>query len=528
MADQAVAGSAVVGTAILGNIALPDTSHTPDRFQWEGQCWERVVDPDVDVALVRGENARAQEEFAARLANILRLNVSQLYVTQGATINEAVIGRLWADMFTARKVSASEIVANAITADKIAAGAVTAQSITASEQLWAKIGTFAKVTTDMLIAGNATITNDLIASGISGEKITAGSITGDRIAAGSISTSLIEAGAITGSKIAAGTITGSLIAANAVSADKVTSGSFEGKTFVGGRFQGGEFQSPANPANNIGGVAIDPVNGLRGWDSAGNKTFQLRPSTGQVDISANLLALNEDGRGVILVPTSSAGGGGLWFTDTGSVDSQSAAIWRSAYSAASEPLQIRGANGSGVMIRGARSVVTGNLDVDGQFTSGNMYALQNLTVSNDLQGNYRLIMPNLPTSGASSANLVIGSTGYIGRTSSSRRYKDEITDWTPDVETVLKLRPRTWTDRYPLDGEPERRIPGFIAEEVHDLGLTPLVTYSADDDGNLRPESLNYDRFPAAQHVVLVDHETRINQLEEQLAALMNGVPDGA
>lgn len=507
MTDVAVAGSAVVGAAVLGNITLPDTSHAPDRFQWEGQCWERIVDPDVDVSLVRGENTRAQEEFAARLANILRLNVSQLYVTQQATISEAVIGRLWADMFTARKISASELVANAVTADKISAGAVTAQSITASESMWAKLATFAKVTTDMLIAGNATITNDLIASNISGEKIAAGSITGN--------------------KIAAGTITGSLIAAGAVSADKVTSGSFEGQTFVGGRFQGGEFQSPANPANNIGGVAIDPVNGLRGWDSSGNKTFQLRPSTGQVDISANLLALNEDGRGVILVPTSSAGGGGLWFTDSGSVDSQSAAIWRSAYSAASEPLQIRGANGSGVTIRGARSVVTGNLDVDGQFTSGNMYALENLTVSKDLQGNYRLIMPNLPTSGASSANLVIGSTGYIGRTSSSRRYKSDITDWTPDPSTVLRLRPRTWIDKYPLDGEPIRRIPGFVAEEVDELGLTPLVIYADDDNGQSRAESLNYDRFPAAQQVVLIDHDARIHYLEQQLAILMNGAPDG-
>ncbi|MDN6795665.1 MAG: hypothetical protein L0L69_11560, partial [Propionibacterium sp.] len=45
---------------------------------------------------------------------------------------------------------------------------VLAANIKASNELWAKLASFAKVTTDMLVAGNATITEDLLANVITG------------------------------------------------------------------------------------------------------------------------------------------------------------------------------------------------------------------------------------------------------------------------------------------------------------------------------------------------------------------------
>src|SRR5699024_12027866 len=91
MSDSiAILGSAILGSAVAGASDMPDSSR--DRFTWEGHCWELVTDPDLDTALVRpGGSAIAQEAFAARLANILKLNVGNLVVTEGATINEAVI-----------------------------------------------------------------------------------------------------------------------------------------------------------------------------------------------------------------------------------------------------------------------------------------------------------------------------------------------------------------------------------------------------------------------------------------------------
>lgn len=82
-------GVAVTGHAVTGVSDLPDYSH--GRFSWEGHCWELVTDPDLDVALVRpGGSSAAQTRFAARLANILRLNVGNLVVTEGASINHLV------------------------------------------------------------------------------------------------------------------------------------------------------------------------------------------------------------------------------------------------------------------------------------------------------------------------------------------------------------------------------------------------------------------------------------------------------
>lgn len=89
METSAQIGRAVLGRAILGTSDMPDTSQ--DRFVWEGHCWELATDPDLDTALVRpGGSTVAQDRFAARLANILKLNVQNLVVTEGATINQLV------------------------------------------------------------------------------------------------------------------------------------------------------------------------------------------------------------------------------------------------------------------------------------------------------------------------------------------------------------------------------------------------------------------------------------------------------
>ena len=95
-------------------------------------------------------------------------------------------------------------------------------------------------------------------------------------------------------------------------------------------------------------------------------------------------------------------------------------------------------------------------------------------------------------------------------------------DWSPDPERVLALRPRQWQHDDPAQPEEidERWHAGFIAEEVHDLGLGRLVVYEGDGAGGWRPEALNYDRFAAAQQVVLQKHEAEITDLRERIALL--------
>lgn len=60
-------------------------------------------------------------------------------------------------------------------------GAVTAKKVYASKELWAKIAAFGSVTTDMLIAGKANITSDLIADAIYGKTIVGGVMSGGEV-----------------------------------------------------------------------------------------------------------------------------------------------------------------------------------------------------------------------------------------------------------------------------------------------------------------------------------------------------------
>src|SRR5699024_2207323 len=235
-------------------------------------------------------------------------------------------------------------------------------------------------------------------------------------------------------------------------------------------------------------------------------------------------------------PATSRGNAALFFGRNKSVNANQAAIWRNAYSTARDQLMLRGGNGAGITVlgRNASSNFEGNLSAGGNVELGSssnpttVYGNLNILgsiVGVDLRmtGSY-MYFEGLPASSASTSVVINPNTGRIARSSSSRRYKKHIKDWAPSAETVLSLRPRTWQPKDDSDAGVENTADGsyvgFVAEEVHNLGLTELVSYSKGPDGEQRPESLNYDRFAAAQQVVLVDHESRIKELEARIAEL--------
>ena len=299
------------------------------------------------------------------------------------------------------------------------------------------------------------------------------------------------------------------LAANSISADKISGGSFSGNTFTGGTFSGSSFigatyaTSPQPGAR--GGVMIDPTNGLRAWAPTGTLSVQISPSDGR------LKAVNSDGRGVMLIPTTSTGGGGLWFSHTGGGGSSDAAIWRSGYeTGAREPIWLRGANGAGINVSGGLNVVSGTSSLGP-------------TVSEDVRvGDLWHYQPPVVTSGSANTVIAAAPAGRFYITGSSRRYKRNIVDWNPEKHRVLGLQPRQWQDKAENDPEMVRETwgVGFIAEEVHDLGLTHLVSYEGDGKGGWIPQGLNYDRFAAAHQIVLRAHEAEINELRERIALL--------
>ena len=320
------------------------------------------------------------------------------------------------------------------------------------------------------------------------------------------------------------------LGANSISADKIsggsfagnqfTGGSFEGTAFRGGSFVGGIYATHPNP-DQVGGVMIDDNWGMRGWDSDGNQTFRLSKATGTLRLSANAYLTDPTtGNGLVLAPRSGEGSSHIYFSEGGTTAGTQAAIWRNDYSGGRTPLELRGANGSGVRVHNGLLVDSGSLEAGGAAFSGNVTGV-------DVYATGRLLAKGAVSTSASANTYMVSPShstwtegGRLYISTSSRRYKRNIVDWSPDAERVLAMRPRQWQHSDPESPIDERWHVGFIAEEIHDLGLRGLVRYEVSPEGDYRPEGLNYDRFAAAQQTVLRKHEDEINELRERIALL--------
>lgn len=112
------------------------------------------------------------------------------------------------------------------------------------------------------------------------------------------------------------------------------------------------------------------------------------------------------------------------------------------------------------------------------------------------------------------------ATKEIGWDTSSRRYKTNITLLEDDFLKILLLEPKTYTR---LQGEPNRWEIGYIAEELHDLGLTRLVEF----DPQGRPDGVNYEKMVLYLNEVIKRQQAEIKrqndrttELEKRLAQL--------
>lgn len=121
-------------------------------------------------------------------------------------------------------------------------------------------------------------------------------------------------------------------------------------------------------------------------------------------------------------------------------------------------------------------------------------------------------------SGSGSANLAIGTVGgkwTVHQVSSSRRYKQDITDLHVDPEAVLRWRPRTWRDKSDVTavGDDAAWHIGYVAEEIYDAGSPQFVNY--DTEGRI--DGLDYDRMTIGLQALAVRQEERITTLESEL-----------
>lgn len=158
---------------------------------------------EIDAAQKRlSEEVKAAQDAATTsgeaAANALKRAIGRVTVSQTAPAKPAD-GDLWVATDANRQatgikvwsaaakawqdyllVAGRVLVPGSVGSVEIADGAVNASKVTASEELWAKVGVFAKVTTQMLQAGQARITGELLADTIRlSTRIVAGDPSGD-------------------------------------------------------------------------------------------------------------------------------------------------------------------------------------------------------------------------------------------------------------------------------------------------------------------------------------------------------------
>ncbi|MCG7285350.1 hypothetical protein MHY85_05090 [Cellulomonas sp. ACRRI] len=125
-------------------------------------------------------------------------------------------------------------------------------------------------------------------------------------------------------------------------------------------------------------------------------------------------------------------------------------------------------------------------------------------------GTFTLTIPWATSSSA--ANMFLDNDGRIWKSTSARKYKQDIEDAEVDPGAVLRMQPRTWRDRAEVERDPActTRYVGFIAEELDVLGLGQFVTRTPDGE----VEGIAYDRLVAAVIPVLKDLDARLKRLE--------------
>ena len=121
---------------------------------------------------------------------------------------------------------------------------------------------------------------------------------------------------------------------------------------------------------------------------------------------------------------------------------------------------------------------------------------------------------------AGGIGVLIDANGRLGTTTSSARFKQNISQWTRQAKQFLALKPVTF--RYKKELDPES-IPqfGLVAEEVAQIDPDLVVK---DDQGN--PYTVRYEAVNAMLLNEFLKEYRTAQQQEEEIAALRAKLKD--
>lgn len=170
----------------------------------------------------------------------------------------------------------------------------------------------------------------------------------------------------------------------------------------------------------------------------------------------------------------------------------------------------------GAVSNSAVQTVGGAKTFSAAMTTTSISASGNITTSASL---LRSALAGGGTTGASFDN-----SGGLIRTSSSARYKQDITDASYVYEDILALEPKTFRLKSEVSEDENARIyAGFIAEDLDQIeSLKVFVNYLPQEDGSKIPDGINYGEMVSALISAIKHQHNIIDTLTSRIEALEN------
>ena len=411
------------------------------------------------------------------------------------------------------------------------------------------------------LSNNAVTAAKIAAGAIEADKIAANAITADKIAANAITSDKIAANTITASDIAANTITGSLIAANTITATNIATGAITAGAIAAGEVTAGKLAADAIDAMTITGATIRTnsgsgarvvldTSGLRGFDALNNERVNINASTGDLTMTGGTITSGYITGGTVTGArfVTSANGSRVRLSDnvTGPWGTSDAIEF---FDGGNQAAMMHYVQGLGLdiysnkisLLNKAGSTGPGSVDAQifGDLTIWDDLRVDNATSLGDSGANVAFRVDasgNVYSYGvddnttASAANVRVGASAQLFRSTSTVRLKDElapleddlagvpaekIADFPASVDPydVLTLTPTEFRSLSPADAD--ARSLGFIAEDV-----AAKLPWAANWDDEGLPSAVEDRPILAALLWVVREQQATITDLRTRIEAL--------
>ena len=365
---------------------------------------------------------------------------------------------------------------------------------------------------------------------INGLNLKAGTVLADNV----VST-YVYAGEISADKITAGTIDATEITITNINADNITTGTIDAETVTINNLNADNITSGSINANDITITNIDADN-ISGGTITGTTIQTAGPSKIIMDNASNSLKFTNSGGSTVanVFPGTSAGGESGVYISYSSIPDVNAQnflkLSDQGFALRAGAGGVVSGYGSSLNFTGSSGItfnsptqfssgITGGLNLSGGLQVGTINSTGAVSLSSTFETGSTIRRTQLDGGGTTTASF--NDAGYLQRTSSSARYKQDIQDAEFDYDSIINLKPKTFRLKEEAESNPNAiTYPGFIAEEIAGTPLDIFVNYEKLEDGTYRPDGVRYQELTAALVSAVKHQDSLIKDLTARLEAL--------